>query len=59
MSAPEKINAETRLWESYLTVHDIGEFTTGDELELMIADLDDAVMVVCEDYGIIKRRVNE
>lgn len=25
---------------------------TGEEIELLIADLDDAVMAVCQDYGI-------
>jgi hypothetical protein len=39
------------VWSSVVTA-EMTKGMKGDEIELLIADLDDAVMGVCEDYGI-------
>ena len=40
----------SKVWESFLTSEDVSGYTP-DEIELLIADLDDAVMAVIEDFG--------
>ena len=39
------------VWTSVVTA-EMTKGMTGDEIELLIADLDDAVMGVCQDYKI-------
>ena len=39
------------VWKSVVTA-EMTKGMTGDEIELLIADLDDAVMGVCQDYKI-------
>jgi division protein CdvB (Snf7/Vps24/ESCRT-III family) len=39
------------VWTSTVT-EDMTKGMTGDEIELLIADLNDAVQGVCEDFGI-------
>ena len=38
------------IWQSTITSDMVADFTQ-DELDLMIADLNDAVMMTCQDYG--------
>jgi len=38
-------------WSSVVT-EEMTKGMTGDEIEILIADLDDAVMGVCQDHGI-------
>jgi hypothetical protein len=39
------------VWTSSVTT-EMTKGMSGEEIELLIADLDDAVMAVCQDYGI-------
>lgn len=39
------------VWASSVT-KEMTKGMSGNEIELLIADLDDAVMAVCQDYGI-------
>jgi hypothetical protein len=38
------------VWQSTITADMVADFSP-DELDLMIADLNDAVMQTCQDYG--------
>lgn len=38
------------IWQSSIT-EDMVEGWTGEEIEMLISDLDDAVMATCEDMG--------
>lgn len=40
----------SKVWESFLTAEDVSGYTPN-EIELLIADLNDAVMAVIEDFG--------
>jgi hypothetical protein len=40
----------SRVWQSFLTSEDVSGYTP-EEIELLKADLDDAVMATIEDFG--------
>ena len=39
------------VWQSTIT-EEMVKGMTGDEIKVLVADLDDAVMLVCSDFGI-------
>jgi len=39
------------IWQSSITSEMVKDLS-GDEIEILIADLDDAVMLVCQDFNI-------